>query len=86
MVKSKNKKLVVFVDRDCEICAETMAYLKSKKINFEEIDLDSHPSLQGFPYAPVICQIKEKGKSKCQIGFNREGIDKLLKEKKKGKK
>ena len=78
-------KIKIFTTTTCPYCHMLMDYLKSKKIDFEEVNLDQHPeeirtSLDTCGQMGVPCShiTKDDGEEVSILGFNKQHIDEAL--------
>lgn len=74
------KKVKIFVAAECPQCDETEKYLKSRSVDFEEIDLTSNKQAAADLAAKtgysVLPQIQIDGQF--IVGFDRQKLDEML--------
>lgn len=77
-------KVKVFTTVTCPYCHALKNYLKEKKVNFEEVNLNEHPEevrtlVDTCGNMGVPCtHIEVDGKEESILGFDKERIDKVL--------
>lgn len=83
--KNKNEDVKLYTIQGCPACAKAKQYLDGKKTKYDEIDvnddLDKVMEITGGGNSvkvPILCS-----KNKCEIGFEPETFDRILKKKRK---
>lgn len=78
-------KIKIFTTTTCPYCHALMDYLKSKQVDFEQVNLDDHPeevraALDSCGQMGVPCShiVKDDGQEENILGFNKAKIDEAL--------
>ena len=78
-------KVKIFTTTTCPYCHALMDYLKQKKVEFEEVNLDKHPEAVrtavdtcGQMGVPCTHITSDDGKEEAILGFDKARIDKAI--------